>query len=76
MISGAVRMTRIISVMLTESIAEDGFGRVTIDGKEAPRPMEIMALGFRLLLISVGEIVREYDRTYTVRLEGFMLFLN
>lgn len=71
MISGAVKITRTISVMLTESIAEDGFGRVTIDGKEAPRPMEIMALGFRLLLISVGEIVREYDRTYTVRLEGF-----
>ena len=65
------KLTRVIQISLTAPIAPDGYGRVTVDGREISKGEMIQAAGFRMLLIPVGEVAREYDKTYTVALEGF-----
>lgn len=69
--SGFSKLPYLIQISLSSPLAEDGYGTVTVDGKLLPRGEQIVAMGHALLLLPVGLLAREYDRTYTVRLEGF-----
>lgn len=71
MLSAFSKLPRAIQVSLMAPLADDGYGRVTVDGIELSKGEQINAVGFYMLLIPVGEVAREYDRTYTVKLEGF-----
>lgn len=61
----------VIQVSITAPIAKGGYGKATVDGIELSGTEMIEAVGFKLLLVPVGEVAREYDKTYTVKLEGF-----
>lgn len=69
MLSAFSKLPRVIQMSLTAPIEK--MGTATVDGIPLSRVEPIVAEGFPLLLVPVGEVAREYNRTYTVVLEGF-----
>ena len=64
------KLPRSIPVALSGPVAE--FGTATVDGIALTRCQQTRdALGKWKLMVPVGEVAREYGRSYTVRLEGF-----
>lgn len=64
------KLPRAIPVSLTEKIEK--FGTVTVDGVVLSGCEQVRnALGKWKLLIPVGEVAYDYDRTYTVQMKGF-----
>lgn len=64
-----------IPVRMSKPLAENGYGKVTVDGIEVARGKAVhidMMVKIHCLLIPIGEVARDYDREYTVRLSGFM----
>ena len=70
-LSAFSKLSRCVMMSLTTPLAPDGYGRVTVDGIELSPGEMVMAVGFPLLLVPVGEVAKEYDRRYTVKMEGF-----
>lgn len=70
-LSAFSKLSRCMQMSLTAPLAPNGYGRVTVDGTELSPGEMVMAVGFPLLLVPVGEVAREYDRSYTVKMEGF-----
>lgn len=68
-LSAFSKLPRVIQVSLTAPIEEHGVA--TVNGIPLSRCEQIQAVGFYMLLVPVGEVAREYDSTYTVKLEGF-----
>ena len=61
-----------IQVSLMKGMAEGGYGKVTVDGIELSRGAVADAMGFKLLLIPVGEVARDYDKEYEVCITDFI----
>lgn len=71
LLTAYTKVSRYIPVLLLAPLAEDGYGRASVDGAALSRCECVRVRGFRLLLVPVGEIAREYGRRYRVTLEGF-----
>lgn len=71
-LSAFSKLSRCAMMSVTTPLAPDGYGRVTVDGIELSPGEMVMAAGFPLLLVPVGEVAKEYDRRYTVKMEGFV----
>lgn len=61
----------LISCSLTVPVAEDGIGTAKVDGIPLSACEYVNAAGHSLLLVPVGEVARDYNRSYQVILEGF-----
>lgn len=64
-----------IQVRMSKPLAEDGYGKVTVDGIEVEKGKAIfidMVFKIHCLLIPIGEVARDYEKEYTVRLSGFV----
>lgn len=68
-LSGFEKLPYAIQVSPLGKIAQ--CGTATVDGVPLSRCVPITAMGHQLLLVPVGEVAKEYGRTYTVHLEGF-----
>lgn len=71
-LSGFAKVPYSIQVSLMKGMAKDGYGKVTVDGIELTRGAVVDAMGFKLLLIPVGEVAREYDKEYDVKITDFI----
>ena len=60
-----------LSVQLNKPIAENGYGKVTVDGKKLSRGSVVKISDKLCLLVSAGEVAKEYDKEYTLSLSGF-----
>lgn len=61
-----------LSIQLNKPIAENGYGKVTVDGKALSKGVVVRLDGTLRLLVSAGEIAKEYDKEYTLSLSGFV----
>lgn len=63
-----------VTLRLSQPIAEDGYGVVTVDGVEVPKGtqflMDVM-VKMHCLMVPVGSVAREYNKEYTIKLTGF-----
>ena len=63
-----------VTLRLSQPIAEDGYGVITVDGVEVPKGtqflMDVM-VKTHCLMVPVGSVAREYGKEYTMRLTGF-----
>ena len=63
-----------VPVRMSKPIAENGYGKVTVDGIEVSKGqcffMDVM-IKMHCMLIPVGEVAREYGKEYTISLSGF-----
>ena len=70
------RMEHPVTLRLSQPLAEDGYGRITVDGIEIPKGkeflMDAMGFSFPCLTVPVGSVAREYDREYTMEVTGFV----
>lgn len=63
-----------LPVRMSKPLAEDGYGRVTVDGIEISRGKTFfmdVVVKMHCMLIPVGEVARDFGREYTLRFEGF-----
>lgn len=63
-----------LPVRMSKPLAEDGYGRVTVDGIEISQGKTFfmdMIIKTHCMLIPVGDVAREFDKEYTLRFEGF-----
>ncbi len=64
-----------IPVRMSKPLAENGYGKVTVDGIEVSKGkcffMDVV-IKMHCILIPVGEVAHEYDRDYTLKLSGFV----
>ena len=63
-----------LPVRLSKPLAENGYGRVCVDGIEISRGKAFFMdsiIKMHCMLIPVGEVAREFDREYTVSFSGF-----
>lgn len=63
-----------VTLRLTRPLAEDGYGVITVDGVEIPKGIQFkmdVVMKMDCLMVSVGSVVREYGKEYTMRLRGF-----
>lgn len=63
-----------VTLRLSQPIAEDGYGTITVDGVEIPRGTQFlmdMVVKMHCLMVPVGSVAREYGKEYTMRLTGF-----
>lgn len=62
-----------LQLLLTKPLQE-GIGKATVDGKEISRGeiFKIPISPFLFWILPVGEVAREYGKSYTVKLEGFI----
>lgn len=71
-LTGLAKVPYSIQVSLMKGMAEGGYGKVTVDGIELSRGAVADAMGFKLLLIPVGEVARDYDKEYEVKITDFI----
>lgn len=73
-LSAFERVPYALEVKLSQPLAADGYGTVTVDGIPVSRGkayvMEIFGRSYHML-VPVGEVARDYDREYTVCFTGF-----
>lgn len=63
-----------VTLRLSQPIAEDGYGTITVDGVEIPRGTQFlmdMMVKVHCLMVPVGSVARGYGKEYTMRLTGF-----
>ena len=63
-----------ITLRLSEPIAADGYGVITVDGIEIPKGTQFLmdvVVKMYCLMVPVGSVAREYDKEYTMVLSGF-----
>lgn len=64
-----------IQVRMSKPMAQDGYGKVTVDGIEVEKGKAIfidMVFKIHCLLIPIGEVARDYEKEYKVQLTGFV----
>lgn len=68
-----VECPRCIPVICSKQIADDGYGRATVNGIEISkgRCYSFSYESKPVYLLPVGEVANEYDKEYTVRLSGY-----
>ena len=70
-LSGFAKVPFAIQVFAADGLAPNGYGKVTADYVLLPKGELVYATGVPLLLIPVGTVVREYGKSYPVKLSGF-----
>lgn len=70
-LSRYVKTPYCIPVSLSEPIAPDGYGVVTVNGIEVSEGGQIYDIGMKYLMVPVGEVFRDYDSECIVSLSGF-----
>ena len=64
-----------VPVRMSKPLAESGYGKVTVNGVEVSKGkcffMDVI-IKMHCLLIPVGEVAKEYDKEYTLKLSGFV----
>ena len=63
-----------VTLRLSQPIAEDGYGTITVDGVEIPKGTQFLmdvVVKMNCLMVPVGSVAREYGREYTMVLKGF-----
>ena len=63
-----------VTLRLSQPIAEDGYGVITVDGVEIPKGTQFLMdviVKMNCLMVPVGSVAREYGKEYTMRLTGF-----
>ena len=63
-----------VILRLSQPIAEDGYGVITVDGVEIPKGTQFLmnvVIKMNCLMVPVGSVVREYGKEYTMKLTGF-----
>ena len=64
-----------VTLRLSQPIAEDGYGVITVDGMEVPKGTQFlmdMIVKMNCLMVPVGSVAREYGKEYTMVLTGFV----
>lgn len=73
--SAFVKVPYGLPVRMSKPLAENGYGKVTVDGSEISKgkcfEMDVV-IKMHCMLLPVGEAAREYDHEYTVRFSGFV----
>ncbi len=63
-----------LEIRMSQPLAEDGYGTVTVDGIPISRGKTFhmnMVMEMDILYVPAGEVAREYGKKYTVKLSGF-----
>ena len=63
-----------VTLRLSQPIAEDGYGTITVDDVEIPKGTQFLmdvVVKMNCLMVPVGSVAREYGREYTMMLKGF-----
>ena len=63
-----------ITLRLSQPIAEDGYGVITVDGVEIPKGTQFLmdvVIKMNCLMVPVGSVAREYGKEYTMKFTGF-----
>ena len=63
-----------VTLRLSQPIAEDGYGVITVDGVEIPKGTQFLmdvVIKMNCLMVPVGSVAREYGKEYTMKLTGF-----
>ena len=63
-----------VTLRLSQPIAEDGYGVITVDGVEIPKGTQFLmdvVVKMNCLMVPVGSVAREYGKEYTMKLTGF-----
>ncbi|MBQ8358447.1 MAG: glycoside hydrolase family 3 C-terminal domain-containing protein, partial [Oscillospiraceae bacterium] len=63
-----------VTLRLSQPIAEDGYGVITVDGVEIPKGTQFLmdvVVKMHCLMVPVGSVAREYGKEYTMKLTGF-----
>ena len=63
-----------VTLRLSQPIAEDGYGVITVDGVEVPKGTQFLmdvVIKMNCLMVPVGSVAREYGKEYTMKLTGF-----
>lgn len=62
-----------VQLQVTKPLDMERYGKVTVDGVEISRGIQfdLPQAPIPFLMLPVGEVALQYDRTYTVRVEGF-----
>lgn len=72
--SAFAKMPYAITVKMSRPLAKDGYGKVTVDGKEISRGVPFLmesVVTLNCMLVPAGEVANEYGREYTLALSGF-----
>ena len=72
--SAFAKMPYALAVRLSKPLAENSYGKVTVDGQEVSKGvsffMDVM-VKMHCMLVPVGEVAREYGKEYTIAFSGF-----
>lgn len=63
-----------VTLRLSQPIAEDGYGTITVDGVEIPKGTQFLmdvVVKMNCLMVPVGSVAKEYGKEYTMVLKGF-----
>ena len=63
-----------VTLRLSQPIAEDGYGVITVDGVEIPKGTQFLmdvVIKMNCLMVPVGSVARDYGKEYTMKLMGF-----
>lgn len=63
-----------VTLRLSQPLAEDGYGVITVDGIEVPKGVQFLmdvVIKMYCLMVPVGSVAKEYGRAYTMKLTGF-----
>lgn len=69
------RMEWPLTLRLSQPIAEDGYGKITVNGVEIPKGKQFhmnVIVSMDLLTVPVGSVANEYDKEYTMVASGFV----
>ena len=65
--------TKSVMLSVMGDLTQEGIGNAYVDGIRISKPSLVHAVGYKLLIVNIGEVAREYDHTYTVELKDFVL---
>lgn len=72
--SAFVKVPYALPVKSSKPIADDGYGKVTVNGIEISKGKTFFVdsiVKMNCMLLPVGEVAREFDREYSIKLSGF-----
>ena len=64
--------TKSVMLSVMGDLTQEGVGNAYVNGIQISKPSLVNAVGYKLLIVNVGEVANEYDQTYTVELKDFV----